>query len=279
MDIRPRGVLLSGLPDARGLVSSLAPCASYPGFTALISSKTVFALARGPPRVLGVAAIYLEFGHGGARPNSGGARENAGGARFGAGRPPRHSNTGLLVSRGLTWHCVRTDHGGHLTADIEVRLAGFEVLNPSVWRAAEVMRRDRNGVVRPAKPDRIVQMFPRYFFTRFDLADPSWGVIEHLPGVDRLMGAAGGKGSPGIVSDEAIELLLLLLEPNFCAYPANHLHMNPIDPGTALRLLSGGMEGREGICEWSDGRRVRLLMHILGRPVTVNVSQGAVSTI
>jgi hypothetical protein len=55
--------------------------------------------------------------------------------------------------------------------------------------------------------------------------------------------------------------------------------MNPIDPGTALRMLSGGMEGREGICEWSDGRRVRLLMHILGRPVTVTVSQGAVSTV
>jgi transcription antitermination factor NusG len=268
VDAVTSGVLLSRLPDAA--------CAKFRavrqpfGFPDLIS-KTVFVLARGPPRVLGVAAIYVEFGHGGAR-------ENSGGARPGAGRP-RHSNNGLPVADVLRWYCVRTDHNAERLADIEVRLAGFEVFNPSVWRAAEAMRRDRNGTTRPAKPDRIVSMFPRYFFTRFNLADPSWGQIEHLPGVDRLMGAAGGRGSPGIVSDDAIALLLSMVEPNHCCYPANHLHMNPIDPGTALRLLSGGMEGREGICEWSDGRRVRLLMHILGRPVTVTVSQGAVTSL
>jgi hypothetical protein len=60
------------------------------------------------------------------------------------------------------------------------------------------------------------------------------------------------------------------------AYPANHRHMHPIDPGTCLRLLSGAMEGQEGICEWSDGRRVRLLVHILGRSAPLTVSQGDV---
>lgn len=213
--------------------------------------------------------MYLEFGHGGARPNSGGAR-------VGAGRP-RHSNNGLPVADTLRWYCVRTDHNAQLRADIEVRLAGFEVFNPSVFRVAEPMRRDRNGIIRPATLDRVVPMFPRYFLTRFNIADPSWGQIEHLDGVDRLMCAPGGR--PGAIADDKVALLLGLVEPNHCAYPANHLHMNPIDPGTCLRLLNGGMEGREGICEWSDGRRVKLLLSILGRPVSVTVSQGSVVSV
>jgi transcription antitermination factor NusG len=260
-------MLWSPLPDARKSFS-LAPCASHAGQSSLIkceagpgiSTHGLYACA-----ILGAVAMFVEFSHGGARP--------------GAGRPrvARHSNTGLPVLDIMRWYCVRTDFNGQLRADIEVRLAGFEVFNPSVFRPAEPMRRDRNGMVRPAKPDRIVPMFPRYFLTRFNIANPSWGEIEHLDGVDRLMTAPGGR--PGAIADDKVALLFGLVQPNHCAYPANHLHMNPIDPGTCLRLLSGGMEGREGICEWSDGRRVKLLLQILGRPVSVTVSQAAVASI
>lgn len=273
MDTPRLDVLLSSLPDARGLVSSLAPCASHSGTHLIIKSEAGPGVStRGLLRacaILGAAAIFVEFSHGGARP--------------GAGRPRRivsdvrHSNTGLPVLDVMRWYCVRTDFNAQLIADIEVRLAGFEVFNPSVFRAAEPMRRDRYGVVRPAKPDRIVPMFPRYFLTRFNIADPAWGQIEHLDGVDRLMTAPGGR--PGAIADDKVAALLALVESNHCAYPENHLHMNPIDTGTILRLLSGGMEGQTGICEWSDGRRVKLLMSILGRPVSVTVSQGAVTTL
>ncbi len=271
MDRPPSDVLSSCLP-----VEQIARAVREPsGNPSLISKSEVGlrALARGPPCVCvvwGAVAIFVEFSHGGARANSGGART-------GAGRPPRHLNSGLPVLDIFRWYCVHTDRDAHLRADIEVRLAGFEVFNPSVWRAAEPMRRDRNGVVRPAKPDRIVPMFPRYFLTRFNISDPSWGQIEHLDGVDRLMTAPGGR--PGAIADDKVALLLGLVEPNHCAYPANHIHMNPIDPGTCLRLLSGGMEGREGICQWSDGRRVRLLLELLGRAVTVTVSQGSVTAV
>lgn len=265
MDMHRANVLLSGLPG--GGCADLAQCASYSGpATEFKTSERPVPLPRGSFRACtlwGALAIFVEFTHGGARP--------------GAGRPARQTVVPAHLDT-LRWYCVRTDHKAENRADIEIRRAGFEVFKPSVWRPAEAMRRDRNGVTRPAKPDRVVPMFPRYLFTRFNVADPSWGQIAHLPGVDRLMGAAGGAGSPGVVSDEAIALLWTLLEPNGCAYPANHVHMNPFEPGTALRILSGGMEGQEGICEWSDGRRVRLLLHILGRPVPVTLSQRAVST-
>lgn len=199
-----------------------------------------------------------------------------GGSRAGAGRPHKSVAPPSMPPDVFQWFCVRTIYGGERLADTETRLAGFEVFNPSVWRAAESARRDRNGVVRPARPDRITSLFPRFYFARMNLADPSWHQIKRLPGVERIMGRVGNLGVPAPLSDSVINLLLGMCEPNHCIYPANHLHMNPIDVGTSLRLMTGSMEGHTGICEWSDGRRVRLLLSILGRNVPVTVSQGAV---
>lgn len=268
VDTPAPAVLVSRLPDGQKSFSDRAvrELSGHPSLIKLRKARPGVSMRGCRARAIaGAVAIYVEFSHGGARP--------------GAGRPRvlRHSNSGLPVLDIMRWYCVRTDIDAQLRADIEVRLAGFEVFNPSVFRVAEPMRRDRNGIVRPAKPDRIVQMFPRYFLTRFNIADPSWGEIEHLDGVDHLMTAPGGR--PGAIADDKVALLFGLVESNHCAYPANHLHMSPIDRGTALRLLSGGMEGREGICEWSDGRRVRLLLSILGRAVSVTVSQASVASI
>ena len=72
-----------------------------------------------------------------------------------------------------------------------------------------------------------------------------------------------------------------MLSPNGCLYPPSQRFATdgiapPIPAGTVLRLTGGAMEGIEGLCEWSDGRRVRLLMTILGRPVAVTADRAAV---
>ncbi len=267
------------LPDARGAPIFLAPCASVTEIPDLIS-KLATVLAWGPAGALRVPlAMFLETGvHGGAC-SHGGPRLNSGGARPGAGRPKCETPVEIIADL-WRWYCIRTDHNAERRADIEVRLAGFEVFNPSVWRAAEPARRGRGGSIRAAKLERIEPMFRRYFFTRFRILDPSWGQLEHLPGVDHLMGAPGGRGLPGIVSDESIALIRLLLEPNNCMYPftgySGYHHRNAIEVGSAQRLLTGALEGQEGICTWSDGRRARLLLSILGREVSVTVKQSAV---
>ena len=46
-----------------------------------------------------------------------------------------------------------------------------------------------------------------------------------------------------------------------------------------LKLTGGPMEGIEGLCEWSDGRRVRLLMTIFGRSVAVIADRAAVERV
>lgn len=220
----------------------------------------------------------------------GGPRANSGGARPGAGRPRRQALTDSSPRDEPRWYVVRSlpdattprcgsTGGNQRLADIEIRVAGFQVFNPSVFKPAEAARRDRNGVVRPAKADRIEPLFPRFFFVRLNLTNPAWHAIKDLPGVDHIMHGAGTPGLPVAVPDETIELLLAMVEPNHCLYPRNHRHMNPIARGTALRLLSGPLEGHDGICDWSDGRRVRLLISIMGRQAPTHADQADVEVV
>jgi hypothetical protein len=75
-------------------------------------------------------------------------------------------------------------HSGR--ADIQIRLAGFTVFAPSLWKAATRPRRDANGVTRPGRPDRIVPSFARYLFVRFSRTDPDRR--RHLAGDTRFAG-------------------------------------------------------------------------------------------
>lgn len=180
------------------------------------------------------------------------------------------------------WYVVRSGFDQERLADIEIRMAGFEVFNPSVWKAGTPLRRDFNGVVRPARPERIDSLFKRFFFTRLNLSDPAWHVVKHLPGVERIMDGVGTPGVPQAVPDTAIDLIRSMLEPNLCLYPSNHpshRHITALQVGTAQRFLTGAMTDRKGIVTWSDGARVQLLMEILGREVRVTTTRDAVEAV
>jgi transcription antitermination factor NusG len=177
-------------------------------------------------------------------------------------------------SDGEAWHCVRTGPRQELTADIQIRLAGFTLFAPSVWKPATRPCRGANGVTKPGSPDRIVPLFPRYLFVRFRRSDPGWRRIWSMPGVDCILGIS--PGAPTAVPDQAIEVIRGLCAPNDCIYPASHGERPaPLTPGTRARMLTGPMAEVAGICQWSDGKRVRLLLTIMGRAVAVTVPQAA----
>jgi transcription antitermination factor NusG len=214
----------------------------------------------------GVIRESIKFGHGGKRAGAGRPRKAV---------PPMP----LDVPR---WYVVRSRFKQERLADIEIRIAGFEVFNPSIWKAGTPLRRDSNGVVRPARPDRIDSLFKRFFFTRLNLADPSWHAIKHLPGVERIMDGVGTPGVPVAVPDLTIDLIRSMLEPNLCLYPASHPshhHVTPLQVGTAQRFLTGAMSGCQGIVTWSDGARVRLLMEILGREAPVSTTRDSIEAV
>jgi transcription antitermination factor NusG len=182
---------------------------------------------------------------------------------------------------------VRTCHGSEITADIEIRLLSFTVFSPSVWKPATPARRGRNGAVRAAKPDRIVPLFPRYLFARFNRGQDDWKQIRHLPGVERIIFSTSPE-FPAAMPDQAIETIRALCAANDCIYPDNVklrdrktpvIRPEPLPAGMNARLLHGPLADLTGICEWSDGRRVRLLLSLLGRAVTVTVPQAEVEAV
>lgn len=234
-----------------------APCGSNSPDGRLISSKPT------------------SGGWGGARANSGGARPNAGGARPGAGRKPAPPVPPVSPPPDVPrWYCVRTFPHGELTADTEIRLAGFTVFAPTLFKPAEPPRRIANGAMRPGKPDRVAPLFPRYLFVRFSRSE-KWQRIRYLPGVAGFLYAAPDQ--PAAVPDQVIELIRGLCAPNGCLYPPKHAPLFPA--GVTARLMLGPMADLSGVCTWSNGQRVKLLMHILGRPVSVTVAQSSVEAV
>jgi transcription antitermination factor NusG len=195
-----------------------------------------------------------------------------GGVRRGAGCPvPRPA---FLVRPDCSrWYCLRTDHGADITAADAVRRAGFEVFAPMEWRPPRSARRLAHGAIRPARPAGVDPMFPRYAFVKFARVDP-WQVIRGLRGVDGLLGTAPDTPCP--MPDAAIALIRDICQANDCRYPDSFDIHDPDAPlplgeGVAGRLVAGAMADRVGICEWSDAKRTRLLLSILGREVRVEV--------
>lgn len=199
----------------------------------------------------------FKFGHGGARP--------------GSGPKPRAAVIPSAPLDLARWYCVRCHPGEDLTADIEIRLAGFELFAPTLWKPATAARRD-GASIRPARPDRIESLFPTYMFVRFKRFSDDWRRIYALTGVDYILGF--GPNAPSAMPDRVIEAVRNLCAPNGCIYPPEPAPVDrttPIPCGTKVQLASGAMIGLTGICLWSDGKRVRLLLEILGRGVAVTV--------
>jgi hypothetical protein len=210
---------------------------------------------------------------GGARANSGGSRANSGGARPGSGPVPLPAIVYLPRLAVARWYCLRTEYEADVEAADSVREAGFEVFAPVVWREPRAARRLSNGAVRPARVAGVGPMFRRYQFARFSLADP-WPMILGLPGVDRILGLSTASPSP--LPDLVIDLVRGWCQANDCQYPPNFNllepdAMLPMVDGVTARLLAGALADRVGISEWSDAKRTRLLLTIMGRELRVTV--------
>ncbi len=284
VDSRTPGRAPLWLPEPVPLLLEPAPCASFAGNPPIISSKLVIVLGRGPPCGASEVpiAMFMEFGHGGARVNSGGARVNSGGARPGAGRPKRPICSPYESSP--RWYVARTKYGQTALADREIRQAGYTVFAPTIFKPATDARRDSNGTMRPGKPDRVDYLFVRYIIVSLDLSDPIWRDILHCDGVERILSSFNGASSIGIpiaVPDAAIAQIRKLLNRNDCVDSRVLIAATAkaIEPGIKVRILDGPMRDFEAICEMSDGDRIMLLMELLGRPQRIAMAQSFVEVV
>lgn len=180
--------------------------------------------------------------------------------------PDAHATFSGSAPCGRRWFAIFTGHGhAQLTADIEIRLAGFEVFNPSIWQPAYSARLNR-----PGKPDRIAPLFPRYLFAAWQPSDP-WFQICSRRGVEAILGETPSKPTP--VPDEVIQAIRDRAAPNGCIYPAEPRH---IAVGDRARITRGSFVDMTGICTMSNTRRVELLLSVMGRQVSVKMPMESV---
>ncbi len=202
-----------------------------------------------------------------------------GGYRTGAGRKPKPPEI-PPDPEGERWYCVCVLPGKDRAADIEARLAGFTIFAPTIFKPEIRPGRNAKGVFLPGMRSRIEPLFRRYFFARFDRTDFSWTKILHLPGnpVQRIISST--QGLPIAVPDIVIEAIQSRAHVNGCIYPTVRANARRLPQGTRVRLLAGAFVDHIGeLAQMSDGKRVEVLLHIMGAQRPVKADQAAVEVV
>lgn len=157
----------------------------------------------------------------------------------------------------MHWYLVHTKPRQEWCALQNLRRQGYECYLPTLQ--AEKLR--QGGLAVEDEP-----LFSRYLFIRLGVGDSakSWTPIRSTKGVNRLVcfGTV-----PAKVDDQLIELLRER-ETSVQSQPERLFR-----PGERVRLTEAPFADIEGIYQMADGeRRVLVLIEILSRPVSVQVS-------
>lgn len=153
-------------------------------------------------------------------------------------------------------------------------MAGFEVFAPTIWKPATRARRNAVGALIPGRPASVGPLFKTYVFSRFRLVD-HWQQIRDLPSIETILGLA--PDSPTPMPERAMELIRGMCDADGCFHEAGDAPNSLV--GALVRMLDGPMSGFEGVCDWSDDQRVRVLLSLFGRDCPITVDQAAVELV
>jgi transcriptional antiterminator RfaH len=158
----------------------------------------------------------------------------------------------------LRWYLVHVKPRGEAKAQVNLGRQGYEVYFPRVRELARHAGQWR---------ERIGPLFPRYLFVRLDEGRDDFRPIHSTLGVATLVRFGSSYGG---VSESVIR------ELRNRADPESGLHRltprSSFAAGSPVRLLSGPLEGLEGVFECESGSdRVTVLLHILGQQTAVRV--------
>lgn len=157
----------------------------------------------------------------------------------------------------LSWYCAQTHTGSERIAVVNLNRQSFRTVLPLGTEDKRVGGKTTTV---------IVPLFPRYVFTQFDIDKDRWSAVNSTIGVKRLV-SFGPK--PAVVPDGVVEPLIalqqLVLEQKILV---------PIRLDCRVRVVSGPLAGKDGddtigICKWTNGQRVKLLMDIMQRRIEI----------
>lgn len=168
----------------------------------------------------------------------------------------------MEVSEPPAWYCVRTrQKQEHIAAANLRQIGGVEVFNPRL----RIRRATQRGPVWFTEA-----LFPSYIFARFELR-PRFNEIRATSGVSTIVHFADR--IPAIPEDVIAELRTLFAESETVVQDATAL-----EPGQEVRVAAGAFRGLIGVVKqiMPAAQRVRVLLEILGRETSVEVSTEAI---
>lgn len=145
-----------------------------------------------------------------------------------------------------SWYVVHTKPRQEARALENLQNQGYECFLPRV----SVQKRVRQRVQILSEP-----LFSRYLFIRLDQSSRSWAPIRSTLGVSRLV--TFGQ-HPARVPDALVEALRQ-------APPMQVARL--FAPGDVVQVVSGPLQGAQGVVQASDGeQRALVLIELLGQP-------------
>ncbi|GAC1341272.1 MAG: hypothetical protein NVSMB20_17410 [Bradyrhizobium sp.] len=129
---------------------------------------------------------------------------------------------------------------------------------------------------RPKRDDTIRPLYPGYMFVRIP-AQSSWGPIVRVQNVVRVLCDSDGHAIPihDAVIQEHITRAGGALEGVIDETPESVARFRQ---KSRLHVVSGALQGFEGICHMDDGKRIEVLMHLLGADRIVTVAREQVAS-
>lgn len=167
-----------------------------------------------------------------------------------------------LQSSALRWFCVGLMSNLEQMAKAGLAADGFQTCFP---RIATLVSRDTW---------KIQSLFPGYGFVQFCPTIDPWHRIVDIPGIYRLF--KHGPQQPTPLPHGAVEAFQAASDAEGVIYPPP---AHKPRPGASYRLLDGPFASLTGICRWSDGNRVKLLMNLLGGQVVILVDAATVEAV
>lgn len=161
------------------------------------------------------------------------------------------------------WYCIQSKPHAERIAKRYIEQLGYQVLLPLISKTRKV----RTG----ASQEYLAPLFGNYLFVAFDKKVHEWRRLWNVYGVRRIFSSSPDNPTP--VPDEAIDTLLQ------CFTETSPKQQQIISKGARVKITEGPlstMENPIGICDWTDGQRIALLLDVMSGNVRIEFALSSV---
>ncbi len=171
------------------------------------------------------------------------------------------SNT--LLGNNTSWYLVYTKPRGESTAAVNLSRQNYHTYLPLIKKTR----------IKNAQAKKIIEpLFPRYIFIELNIETDNWSPIRSTLGVSSIVNF-------GFTPAKVPDSLIAVLKENENSDGIYEFIEKKLVKGQSVEILSGPMMGYSGIFNsYSTKNRVTILLNLLGKETSVQLSSGHVQT-